>query len=107
MIIKTPKPPYIAVIFTSLKTKEAKNDYDLMNELTSLESGKIEGYLGCESLRNEHEWGITISYWKNIEAVNTWRKNTIHQQAKNKGRAQWYTQYAVRITEVKEDHLFL
>lgn len=107
MIVKTPPAPYVAVIFTSLKNKEtAQEDYDLMNALTEAESNKIDGYIGCESTRQEDGWGITVSYWKNMDAVIVWQKNAIHQEAKKEGRNQWYHQYSIRICEVQKDRFF-
>lgn len=108
MIIKTPPAPYVAVIFTSLKNKEtAKDDYDLMNALTEAESNKMDGYIGCESVRMQDGWGITVSYWKDMDAVSQWQKNTIHQQAKQKGQSAWYHQYSVRICEVLKDRFLI
>lgn len=108
MIVKTPQTPYVAVIFTSLKNEvTAKDDYDLMNALTEAESNKIEGYIGCESTRMDDGWGITVSYWTNMDAVKQWQKNTVHQQAKQKGRSLWYHQYSIRICEVMKDGISL
>lgn len=107
MIVQTPIPPYVAVIFSSLKNKTTATDqYDLMNVLTEAESNKIEGYIGCESTRQEDGWGITVSYWATMEAVQNWKRNTLHQEAKKQGRTSWYHQYAIRICEVKEANLF-
>ena len=61
MIADTPKPPYYAVIFTSLRT-EIENDYSAMAN-RMLELAKIQdGFLGVESAREG--LGITVSYWK-------------------------------------------
>lgn len=103
MIAKTPQPPYYAVIFTSLRTK-GDNDYNVtaqkMEKLAELE----EGYLGIESARNE--LGITVSYWKNLEAIKNWKRNIDHTEAREKGRTTWYSKFKVRICKVERDYEF-
>lgn len=103
MIAKTPQTPYYAVIFTSLRT-EGDNDYNAtaqkMEELAALE----EGYLGIESARNE--LGITVSYWKDLEAIKKWKLNMDHTEAREKGRTTWYTKFKVRICKVERDYQF-
>ena len=72
---KTPKPPYYAVIFTSIKIDEDKG-YAKMSE-KMLDLLKVqEGFLGFESAREE--LGITVSYWKDKESVQKWKANTEH-----------------------------
>lgn len=103
MIAKTPKPPYYAVIFTSIKV-EVETGYDdmanYMNELAS----KQPGFLGVESAR--YNLGITVSYWKDIESIKNWKQQTEHKIAQNKGQTEWYKQYKVRISKVERDYGF-
>lgn len=72
MIVKTPQPPYYAVIFTSTRTL-AENGYsEMANKM--VEIAKIQpGFLGVESVREE--MGITVSYWKDLEAIKNWKGN--------------------------------
>lgn len=103
MIASTPAPPYYAVIFTSIRT-EGDNDYnttaDRMVELAELQ----EGYLGIESARNE--LGITVSYWKDLEAIKKWKMQMDHTEARKKGRLNWYKEFKVRICKVERDYGF-
>lgn len=103
MIARTPAPPYYAVIFTSIRT-EGDNDYtitaDKMVELAQLQ----EGYLGIESARNDI--GITVSYWKDLEAIKLWKMQLDHTEAREKGRITWYQQFKVRISKVERDYGF-
>ena len=72
MIVKTPQPPYYAVIFTSTRTL-AENGYsEMANKMVEL--AKIQpGFLGVESVREEMR--ITVSYWKDLEAIKNWKEN--------------------------------
>lgn len=103
MIAKTPEPPYYAVIFTSVlkKTHEGYSEMaDKMEELAKLQPG----YLGFESAREK--LGISISYWKDLESIRSWKQNTEHLLAQKSGRENWYEQYHIRITKVERDYHF-
>ena len=73
MIANTPKPPYVAAIFTSIRTNVEKG-YDKMDELTFKEIETINGYLGCEAYRDENGFGVNVSYWKNLNALKIGKK---------------------------------
>jgi len=55
---QTPKPPYYAVVFTSLRT-DGDNGYGAMAERMLELAAQQEGFLGVESAREE--LGITVS----------------------------------------------
>jgi len=103
MISQTPKPPYYAVIFTSIRT-EIENGYsETANKMVDL--AKIQdGFLGVESARNEI--GITVSYWKDLESIKKWKDNIEHSIARDKGRKMWYKSFKTRIARVESDYEF-
>jgi heme-degrading monooxygenase HmoA len=96
----TPKPPYYAVIFTSLRT-EGDQGYghaaDEMERLATLQPG----YLGIESARDKSGLGITVSYWDSLDAIAAWRKNVDHAGAQRLGRERWYSAYSMRVCKVE------
>ena len=103
MIANTPEPPYYTVIFTSLRTT-GDNGYDAMaREMDELAKHQ-DGYLGIESARNE--LGITVSYWKSLEAIKNWKANSRHLLAQKYGREKWYEHYKVRIGKIERDYDF-
>ncbi len=103
MIAQTPAAPYYAVIFTSTRT-EGDNGYEDMAEEMDKLAKQQDGFLGVESARNEI--GITVSYWKSIEAIKNWKANTHHLIAQKQGRDAWYKNYKVRICKVERDYEF-
>ena len=105
MIANTPKPPYIAAVFTSIRT-DVEEGYEKMNELTFKELESIEGYLGYEAFRDENGFGVNVSYWKDMEALKNWRDNTLHQKAQKLGKEKWYKNYKLRICTVVRDYEF-
>jgi heme-degrading monooxygenase HmoA len=103
MIAKTPKPPYYAVIFTNLRT-EIENEYaETAARMVAL-AAEQDGFLGEESVRNG--LGITISYWRDEEAIAKWRKNAEHRIAQERGRAEWYAAFKTRVCKVERDYEF-
>jgi heme-degrading monooxygenase HmoA len=106
MFARTPPPPYYAVIFTSARTDREDAAYgvtaDRMVELAAAQPG----YLGIESVRDASGLGITVSYWSSLEAIADWRDNLEHRVAQNRGRADWYAAFHLRICHVERDYRF-
>jgi len=100
---KTPKPPYYAVIFTSIKIEEDKG-YSTMSEKMIELLKNQEGFLGFESAREE--LGITVSYWKDEESIKKWKENIEHQEAQRLGKEIWYSSYKIRVAKVERDYEF-
>ncbi len=103
MIAETPRPPYFAVIFTSLRT-EGDHGYALMADKMIALAQIQDGFLGDESAREET--GITVSYWRDLESILRWKVNTEHTLARAKGRSLWYKSFKVRIAKVEHDYEF-
>lgn len=97
------KPPYYAVIFTSVRT-EVVEGYGEMAELMVQLAQQQKGFLGVESARNEI--GITVSYWKDLESIKIWKQNLDHLMAQKKGRESWYKSYTTRICLVEREYGF-
>jgi heme-degrading monooxygenase HmoA len=104
-IAPTPEPPYVAVIFTSLRT-DSDSGYSAMAEEMERLAQQQPGYLGMESVRNEHGAGITVSYWASPEHARGWKRIAEHVQAQRLGRTEWYRCYRVRIARVEREYGF-
>ncbi|MCM8569451.1 antibiotic biosynthesis monooxygenase [Gramella jeungdoensis] len=103
MIANTPRPPYYAVIFTSIK-KEADIGYHEMAVKMEELAKEQPGYLGFESAREE--LGISISYWKDLGSIKNWKANSEHLIAQKLGKKDWYKAYKIRIAKVERDYNF-
>ena len=104
-IAATPQPPYVAVIFTSVRT-EGDAGYEetarAMNELAAAQPG----YLGVESAREDDGLGLTVSYWQDEDAARGWKLVAEHLLAQRRGRETWYREYRVRVAVVGRDYGF-
>jgi len=98
----TPKPPYYAVIFTSVRT-DGDNGYgEAAKQMLELAS-KQPGFLGFETARQEI--GISVSYWSTLEAIKAWKENVMHRQVQ--GHApEWYKAFRVRVCRVEREYGF-
>jgi len=103
MIAQTPKPPYYAVIFTSTRTETDDNYADTADKMVAL-AQQQDGFLGIEFARDEI--GITVSYWRDLDAIKNWRQNAEHSLAREKGRKDWYQAFKTRIAKVERDYSF-
>ncbi len=103
MFANTPEPPYYAVIFTAVSTDDLEG-YEETSALMRELAEKEEGFLGIESAGEKKE--ITVSYWKDLEAIQKWKHNTDHQIAKARGRKDWYEAYISRIAKVEREYGF-
>ncbi len=103
ILLKTHKPPYYAVIFTSTRTVRDNGYSEMADRMMEL-AKQQKGFLGVESARNEI--GITVSYWKDLDSIRKWKEHAEHQVAIEKGKKEWYKNYAVRIAKVERDYEF-
>jgi heme-degrading monooxygenase HmoA len=62
------------------------------------------GFLSIDSAREDV--GITVSYWKSLEAIKAWKQNSDHLIAQQKGRHEWYSYYNIRICKVEREYSF-
>ena len=71
-----------------------------MDELAKLQPG----YLGIDSARSD--LGITVSYWRDLESIGSWRNQMEHLVAQQRGREGWYERYTVRVCRVQREYEF-
>jgi heme-degrading monooxygenase HmoA len=100
-IADTPEPPYVAVIFTSLRTP-GDQGYAAMAAAMEATAREQPGYLGIEAARDEV--GITVSYWRDEASARAWKQVGAHLVAQRRGREVWYSDYRVRIANVARDY---
>lgn len=103
LIAKTPKPPYYAVIFSSVKNEPATGYGEMADKMLAL-ARQQPGFLGEESAREA--LGITVSYWQDLDSIKSWKQNAEHIIAQQIGRTSWYSEYKTRVAKVERDYSF-
>jgi heme-degrading monooxygenase HmoA len=101
----TPEPPYYAVVFTSA-LRGPNAEYSKMAKAMAELAGEQPGFLGFESVRDAESLGITVSYWKDLNSISKWKAQTEHRIAQDRGIAEWYSHYEVRVSKVVRDYSF-
>ena len=96
----------IAVIFEVIPAPGRKQDYlDLAASLKP-ELEKIDGFISIErfaSLTNEGKI-LSLSIWRDEEAVKRWRQLEGHRAAQAKGRGGIFADYRLRVASVIRDY---
>lgn len=104
MFAALPSPPYVAVVFTSQRTDDDAAGYaDMADKMDRLAAAQ-PGYVGIESARDTSGFGITVSYWATDADATAWKRVADHLGAQRLGRERWYSQYVVRIAEVRRQY---
>ena len=103
MIVDNLKPPYYAVIFTTIVEDNLKGYLEAAERMEEL-AKQQKGFLGIESARNV--LGITVSYWETLDAILFWKNNIEHTEVRNLGREKWYKKYQLRICKVEHEYGF-
>jgi len=106
LFANTPAPPYYSVIFSSLRSGSSDGYDDAAQRMLQLAADQ-PGFLGVESAHEVSSgFGITVSYWNSLEAIQRWREDSEHQTAQKKGQTQWYDTYRVRVARVERSYGF-
>ena len=98
-----PKPPYYAVIFTSVRTDVDDGYAETADRMLEL-ARSMPGFLGVESARED--MGITVSYWESPAAIRAWRDHPEHVEARRLGRDKWYASFTTRVCRVERENRF-
>jgi heme-degrading monooxygenase HmoA len=99
-IANTPKPPYYAVIFTSIRT-EGDNGYAEAAAHILEIARQQPGFLGYEAARVDI--GVSVSYWESLEAIKAWKEHPEHKKVQAKEKL-WYGENKIRISKVERDY---
>ncbi|MFJ8823729.1 antibiotic biosynthesis monooxygenase family protein [Streptomyces sp. NPDC102467] len=99
------EPPYYVVVFSSVRTSVELGYGEATERLDDLVR-EVPGYLGHEAARTPGGLGITVSYFRDVAAIEEWRAVGEHRDAQRRGRAEWYEQYTVHVAKVERSHGF-
>ena len=96
----------IAVIFEVMPREARRHDYlGLAAELKPLLE-TIDGFVSIERFQSLSDPGkiLSLSFWRDEEAVATWRNLEPHRRAQAAGRDHIFTDYRLRIADVARDY---
>ncbi|GAA0686891.1 antibiotic biosynthesis monooxygenase [Dyella marensis] len=96
----------IAVIFEVWPAEGCREAYlDIAAQLRPILDG-IDGFLSIERFESLAEPGklLSLSFWRDEQAVKTWRELEAHRAAQARGRGGVFRDYRLRVSEVLRDY---
>ncbi|GCE06894.1 antibiotic biosynthesis monooxygenase family protein [Dictyobacter aurantiacus] len=96
----------IAVIFEVFPRNERKQEYlDIAAHLRPY-LADIDGFISIERFESLTNPGkiLSLSYWRDEEAIARWRQLGAHRAAQSKGRQSIFQDYRLRIAGVVRDY---
>jgi heme-degrading monooxygenase HmoA len=96
----------IAVIFEVTPVAEHRQAYlDIASDLRPMLNG-IEGFISIERFASLSDPTkiLSLSFWRDEEAVEQWRNTREHRDAQHAGRTGAFADYRLRIAAVVRDY---
>jgi heme-degrading monooxygenase HmoA len=96
----------IAVIFEVWPDKEHRQDYFDIAASLKPDLEKIDGFISVERFASLVEEGkiLSLSFWRDEDAVKTWRTQLEHRAAQREGRGGIFRDYRLRVASVLRDY---
>jgi len=95
-----------AVIFEVEPEPDRLQDYlDIAGRLRP-ELEKIDGFISIERFESLSQKGkiLSLSFWRDEEAIAYWRRHEQHQAAQRTGRDRIFRDYRIRVAAVVRDY---
>jgi heme-degrading monooxygenase HmoA len=96
----------IAVIFEVWPAQGRKEDYLAIAASLRADLEQIDGFLSVERFQSltEPDKLLSLSFWRDEDAVQRWRNQTRHRTSQARGRAGIFADYRLRVATVMRDY---
>ena len=96
----------IAVIFEVWPTDGRKDDYLGIAASLRADLNSIDGFISVERFQSltDPKKLLSLSFWRDEEAVKKWRNHSSHRESQKQGRAGVFANYRLRIAAVTRDY---
>jgi heme-degrading monooxygenase HmoA len=96
----------IAVIFEVWPQPERREDYFDHAATLKAELERIDGFISVERFASLTEEGkiLSLSFWRDEQAVERWRTQMNHRAAQRAGRGGIFRDYRLRVASVLRDY---
>jgi len=96
----------IAVIFEFTADDRRREEYLQLAAMLNEEVKSFDGFLGIERFQSlsAPDRYVSLSFWRDEEAVRKWRNVRKHREAQAKGRGGIFSAYRLRICNVIRDY---
>jgi heme-degrading monooxygenase HmoA len=95
-----------AVIFEVIPDPEHYQEYLDLAAALRPELEKIDGFISIERFSSLTTEGkiLSLSFWRDEDAIRAWRTHARHRSAQAKGRATIFEDYRLRVAGVVRDY---
>ncbi len=96
----------LAVIFEVWPAEGRSDDYFQLAMSLKSELEKIDGFISVERFESVTEPGkfLSLSFWRDEDAVNAWYAHAGHSGAQDQGRDGIFRDYRIRVANVIRDY---
>ncbi len=96
----------IAVIFELEPHPDAQSRYFELAAALGDELRSVDGFVSVERFQSVTRPGrfVSLSFWRDEEAVRAWRCNGRHRDAQQAGRGSIFASYRLRVAAVVRDY---
>jgi heme-degrading monooxygenase HmoA len=96
----------IAVIFEVWPAEGRAAEYFDLAAALKADLEKIDGFVSVERFESLSTRGkfLSLSFWRDEEAIRDWRNLTAHRMAQAKGRGGVFADYRLRVASVRRDY---
>jgi heme-degrading monooxygenase HmoA len=96
----------IAVIFEVWPAPGRKDDYLAVAAALRSDLAMIDGFISVERFQSltEPDKLLSLSFWRDEDAVRNWRNHRNHRESQVKGRAGIFADYRLRVAAVMRDY---
>ena len=96
----------IAVIFEAKTSAGHKAEYLDAAAVLRPQLDQFDGFISIERFESLSEPGkiLSLSFWRDDEAVRNWRNLDVHRDIQDAGRHHIFDDYRLRVAEVMRDY---
>ena len=96
----------IAVIFEVWPAQGRKEDYLGIAAALRADLDRIDGFISVERFQSlsDPEKLLSLSFWRDEEAVKNWWNHFKHRESQTKGRFGIFADYRLRVAAVSRDY---
>jgi heme-degrading monooxygenase HmoA len=96
---------YVVIFEVEPETGRVQDYLDIAASLRP-ELEKIDGFISIERFKSLSQEGkiLSLSFWRDEEAIARWRQQEQHQTAQRAGRDRIFRDYRIRVAAVVRDY---
>jgi len=96
----------VVVLFRSMLTADAGDDYAAMASELTARAHTLPGFIDLKSFEAADGEHILVIHWESAELLRAWTDDVRHVMAQRLGRQKWYQYFRVEVAEITRSYGF-